>query len=174
MTDPATPPPPPLPPRPVVAIDYDVDSAAVRAWAPLVKWLGVVGVIASAAGLAMTLLDLLPALGLPQLVPFRTGPPLYALIRWIPMALLMAAGISCLAGRRYGRGLLMAYAWTALAVQAAYYLLITVQRTGFLPSSNMGGYLLWMGLSTVQSVALPLLVIGIARQPAVMRLFERR
>jgi len=49
-----------------------------------------------------------------------------------------------------------------------------VQRTGVLPSSNMGGYLLWMALSTVQSAALPLLVIGIARQPPVMRLFERR
>ena len=171
MTDPATSPPPP---RPVVAIDYDVDSVAVQAWAPLVKWLAIVGIVASSAGLAMTLLDLLPALGLPQLVPFRSGPPVYAVIRWIPMALLLAAGISCLTGRRYGRGLLMAYAWTALGVQAAYYLLITVQRTGVLPSSNMGGYLLWMALSTVQSAALPLLVIGIARQPPVMRLFERR
>jgi hypothetical protein len=158
----------------VVAIDYDVDSASVQAWAPLVKWLSVVAVIASSAGLAMTLLDLLPALGLPQLVPFRSGPPVYALIRWIPMALLLAAGISCLTGRRYGRGLLVAYAWAALGVQAAYYLLITVQRTGFLPSSNMGGYFLWMGLSTVQSTALPLLVLGIARQPPVRRLFERR
>lgn len=166
--------PPALPPQPVVAIDYDRESAATQAWAPLVKWLGFVAVFVSTASLASTLVEMLPAVTR-STFSFRSGPPPYGLIRWIPMALLLAGGIGCLTRWRAAPAILTTYVYAGMAVQVVFYFLIYGPRVWSPgPSGNLRGIIPFLVLGLVQSLGLPLLVLAVVRQPPVRRLFERR
>ena len=174
MSDAGSTTPPALPPRPAVSIGYESDATAGDTWASLLKWTAAVSAIVAFAGIGTALVDLLPLVGFPRAVGYSPVAVTFTLMRLVPMILLLAGAIGALSGREFGRKLLVGYAFTAIAASFVYLVMTQVTSTRSRPLDLGLHFFMRMTLSSLQSVGMPLLVLGIVRQPRVKRLFGRK
>ena len=166
--------PPPLPAQP---IPYLADGDAALPWMRFVRVVAAIGLVASSATLAQVMLTAMPLVGLPSVVPVAIRYTVWRLLALIPAVLLLAGSVACLSRRPAGRGLMMIYAAAALAWIAFNTAFTAVDMLGrglSLGRVGSAGYVLYMLLNGATSVAFPLTVLALMRQPPVSRIFQGR
>src|SRR5215218_6204052 len=113
-------------PPPARPIPYFEDAAETEPWSRVVKVVAVVAVVVAGADVLSVGLQMLPRFGGPAIRPFNMignrqiwGVEfVYVVAGWAMSAVLLAAGIACLARARLGRTLMLGYAFGALAHSA--------------------------------------------------------
>jgi hypothetical protein len=166
--------PPPLPAQP---IPYLADGDAALPWMRFVRIVAAIGVVASSANLAQVMLTAMPLVGLSSIMPVGIRFTLPRLLAVIPAVLLLAGSVACLSRRPVGLRLMVIYAAVALAWAALNTTFAAVDILGrglVLGRVGSAGYVLYLLLNAATSVAFPLTVLALMRQPPVRRIFQGR